>query len=145
MSRIQSRAVYAYRAPLSVSSTTVDIAGSWEKAPLETHFASAMYSANWFHLRLCTWKQQDSDQQSSDVCLDWCSGKENGQLRHWAVVKFSRDVLYLNTDIEFSQKIRRVISQSELVRLIHPHMHPGAALDGEGDGSAGKDGVSHSD
>ena len=145
MSRIQSRVVYAYRAPLSVSPNKVDMIGSWEKAPFETHFVSAMYSANWFHLRLSTWKQQDSDQQTSDVCLDWCAGMENGQLRHWALVKFSRDVRHLNTDAEFSQKIRQIISECGLVRLIHPHMHPGAALDGDGDGSAGKDGVSHSD
>ena len=84
MSVFAPKKLCTYEAPMSISDSKAVVSGSWY---LVENTSNAMDANLLLQFRLHKWKQQVGS-RITEACLDWVMKNENGQLRHYAIVKF---------------------------------------------------------
>lgn len=79
--------ICSYEAPMSISDSKAVVSGSWS---ITTSTANSMNPNYLLQFRLHKWKQQvgqKENQEITEACFDWIIKNENGQLRHYAIIK----------------------------------------------------------
>jgi len=83
MSVFAHKKIRTYEAPMSISDTKAVVSGSWYLVESRSNAMDANYL---LQFRLHKWSQQ-VETGITEACFDWVMKNENGQLRHYAIVK----------------------------------------------------------